>query len=150
MTARVLDVETPELPAPAFDLEAMDGTRVSLADLSDKVVVLNFWATWCPPCVEEMPSFIELVNSVSEPDVVFLAVSADDDWEPVRAFFDEPPPFPVLLDAGGKLARSYGTTKFPETYVIRNGRIEGYIIGPRAWNAWYALEYVRSLTSSRS
>jgi len=148
VASRLLRVQTPGRVAPSFDLETLDGDRIALDELSDRTVVLNFWATWCPPCVEEMPSLESLAEKFEGDDeVVFLAVSTDDSWAPVRTFFEERPPFPVLLDPGGQLARQYGTTKFPETYVIRNGRITGYIIGPREWDTWYAVSYVRSLAS---
>lgn len=146
VASRLLRVETPSRAAPPFELETLDGGRIALSDFADRTVVLNFWATWCPPCVEEMPSLEELAGRfTAREDIVFLAVSTDDTWEPVREFFDEPPPFPVLLDPEGRLARQYGTTKFPETYVIERGRIVGYIVGPREWDAWYAVAYVRSL-----
>lgn len=151
VAARLLQVETPARVAPPFELETLDGETVALADLADKTVILNFWATWCPPCVEEMPSLEELARSFADrDDVVLLAVSTDDGWEPVRAFFEEKPPFHVLLDAEGELARQYGTTKFPETYVIEDGKITGYIIGPREWDAWYAVSFVRSLLRAPS
>lgn len=146
VATRLLQVESPARVAPPFELETLEGTTIALSDLSDKIVVVNFWATWCPPCVEEMPSLESLAEMFqSEKEVVFLAVSTDDDWGPVRTFFEEEPPFPVLLDREGEIARQYGTTKFPETYVIEDGRITGYIIGPREWDAWYAVSYVRSL-----
>lgn len=81
-----------------------------------------------------------------DPRFVMLAVSADEDWAPVRKFFEkEPPPFPVLLDKSGELAKKYGTEKFPETYVVIDGRIVGYIVGPRDWDAWYAEAYAKGV-----
>lgn len=149
VSARLLRVETPARVAPPFELETLDGDTIALSDLEDRTVILNFWATWCPPCVEEMPSLEQLARTFGDRDeVVFLAVSTDDGWAPVRDFFDDEPPFPVLLDAEGKLARQYGTTKFPETYVIEDGKITGYIVGPREWDAWYAVSFVRSLLGS--
>ncbi|NJK89391.1 MAG: TlpA family protein disulfide reductase [Myxococcales bacterium] len=146
LSSRILRVDTPRRAAIPFDLETFDGTRIASRDLSDELVVLNFWATWCPPCVEEMPSFEALARSFEGDDRIrFLAVSTDDSWQPVRDFFDEPPPFPVLLDKEGGLAREYGTTKFPETYLLRNGEIVGYVVGPRAWDAWYARAYLESM-----
>lgn len=82
----------------------------------------------------------------SDPRFVMIAVSADDGWGPVKEFFQkEPPTFRVALDAQGQLARQYGTEKFPETYVIVDGRIVGFIMGPRNWDTWYAEAYLKAL-----
>ena len=134
----------------AFDLEAMSGGQVSLASLADKVVFLNFWATWCPPCVDEMPSMMRLHQKfAAHPRFAMLAVSADEEWDAVRRFFAEKTPgFSVLLDRKGEIARQYGTEKFPETYIIVNGKLTGWIVGPRDWATWYAEAYVESLLSS--
>lgn len=131
----------------AFELSNLQGEKVSLASLKGKVVFVNFWATWCPPCVEEMPSMRRLREKFADDDrFVMLAISADEGWEPVRKFFaTDKPPFPVLLDANGALAKKYGTEKFPETYVIIDGKLVGYIVGPRDWDAWYAEAYLRAL-----
>lgn len=139
-----------EAPKP-FELKGLDGKDISIAKLQGKVVFLNFWATWCPPCVEEMPSMHRLREKLADDDrFVMLAISADEDWAPVRKFFKgEPPPFSVLLDAGGDLAKKYGTEKFPETYVVVDGKLVGYIVGPRDWDTWYAEAYLRSLLGPR-
>lgn len=132
-----------------FDLPDAAGQSQSLNAISDakKVVFINFWATWCPPCVEEMPSMRRLAERMAdEPNFSLLAVSTDEDWGPVRKFFEkDPPPFEILLDASGKIARQYGTEKFPETYVIVDGELVGYVVGPRDWDTWYAEAYLRSL-----
>ncbi len=135
-----------------FELRTLAGKTVSLKELRNKTVFLNFWATWCPPCIEEMPSLRRLYQRlVDHPNFVFLAVSTDDDWGVVQRFFErEPANFPVLLDAKGGLARRYGTSKFPETYVIDHGRLVGHIIGPRDWDKWYAEAWLRGLLEQRS
>jgi thiol-disulfide isomerase/thioredoxin/glutaredoxin len=147
LAEKLLGVEPrSELPR-GFELPAMKGGEIRLDQLRDKVVFINFWATWCPPCVEEMPSLRRLEERLSkDPRFVMLAVSADEDWPVVRQFFSrEPPRFQVLLDKQGAIAKQYGTEKFPETYVVVNGELVGYIIGPRDWDTWYAEEYLRSL-----
>ncbi len=134
-----------------FELDTLDGGKLRLSDFRGKTVFLNFWATWCPPCIEEMPSLRRLHRKLSShPEFVFLAVSTDEDWEPVRRFFErEPAEFPVLLDAKGVLAKRYGTTKFPETYVIRDGRVLGLIVGPRDWDDWFAESWLREQLAAR-
>jgi thiol-disulfide isomerase/thioredoxin len=153
LAARLLKVDARDQPHIPLTLEAMTGGRVSLDDYKDKVVFLNFWATWCPPCIEEMPSMVHLYDRMKKDDrIVFLAVSADEGWDPVKKFFaNRPPPeFKVLLDPSGKKAKEYGTTMFPETYVVVNGRIIGFIEGPRDWDQWFAEAYLRGLLPSRS
>jgi peroxiredoxin len=148
LAAQLFRVDAPKIErAIEFRLESYDGKKVGLDDFRGKVVLVNFWATWCPPCVEEMPSMRRFYDKMkSDPRFVFLAISADDGWDPVRSFFErEPPPFPVLLDPSGALAKKYGTEKFPETYVIIDGRIVGFIWGPRDWDRWYAEAYVESV-----
>ena len=81
-----------------------------------------------------------------DPNIVMLAVSADETWAPVKKFFGEDRPgFTVLLDSKGQLAKQYGTTMFPETYVVKDGRVIGFVEGPRRWDEWYAAEYLRAL-----
>ena len=152
LSRALLDV-APRTTAPIdFELERMDGETVRLADLRDKTVFLNFWATWCPPCVEEMPSLRRLYAAFEDdPRFAFLAVSTDASWSEVRTFFaDDPAPFPVLLDPEGAVARQYGTTKFPETYVLQDGRIVGHIIGPRDWDRWFAEGWLREVLEGRA
>lgn len=131
----------------ATTLDDQRGQLQALAQWRGKVVVVNFWATWCPPCIEEMPSMRNLHGKLKDdPRFVMIAVSADDSWAPVKEFFQkEPPTFRVALDASGNLARQYGTEKFPETYVIVDGKIVGYIIGPRNRETWYAEAYLKAL-----
>lgn len=152
LAATLLRVETKDEPPQRFELKSLEGETVSLSAYDGKVVFLNFWATWCPPCVEEMPSMRRLREKLADDDrFVMLAVSADDEWAPVKKFFrGETPPFSVLLDPGGDLAKQYGTEKFPETYVLVDGRLVGYIVGPRDWDTWYAEAYLRALLGERA
>ena len=146
LSGKLLRVQDRDNLPLQFDLEKMTGGRLKLADLQDKVVFLNFWATWCPPCVEEMPSIRSLHSKLqSNKNFEMLLVSADESWEPVRKFFgNEPAPFTVLLDPEGDIARQYGTTRFPETYVIIDGRVRGFIEGPRDWDSWFSEAYLQT------
>lgn len=149
LSRRLLDVEPREGDALPFQLESLDGRTVSLSDFEGKTVLINFWATWCPPCIEEMPSLRALAaHFASRDDFVLLAISTDEDWGVVRRFFEaQPPNFTVLLDPGGRLSARYGTTKFPETHVVEDGDLKGLVVGPRTWDSWYAKTYVESLVS---
>ena len=109
----------------------------SLADLKGKVVVLNFWASWCPPCLEETQSLNRLQNAISSRGGVVLGVSVDEDGAAYEKFLvDNHVVFPTYRDAGKKGASEYGTTMFPETYLIdREGRLARKIVGPQDWQS---------------
>jgi peroxiredoxin/glutaredoxin len=145
-SAQLLRVEDRQTPAIDFDLEKIEGGRLSLSDLNGKIVFLNFWATWCPPCIEEMPSIRKLHEKIKDrSDIVMLLISADESWAPVKKFFGEDaPPFTVLLDPEGQIAKKYGTTRFPETFIVIDKKINAFVEGPRDWDAWYAEAYLES------
>jgi cytochrome c biogenesis protein CcmG/thiol:disulfide interchange protein DsbE len=132
---------------PAPDFTVRDGERtVSLHDYKGKVVLLNFWATWCPPCVEEMPSLIQLQSKLKD-KVTVLAVSVDVDAEGYRKFVkDHKVDLLTVRDADQKSNTLYGTYKFPETFVIdREGKIRRKFIGAQNWNDPEIEQYLKSL-----
>ena len=123
-----------ELP-PAFTLPDLNGNMHALADLRGRVVVLNYWATWCPPCLEEMPSLEKLHQALVSKGLSVIAVSVDERFGDIEAFVDRfGLSFLVLHDNGKKVSRRYQTFKYPETYIIdRNGRLKSKVVGPRDW-----------------
>ena len=125
----------------------LDGKPARLADLRGKVVVLNFWATWCPPCVEEAASLNELQQHVAPMGGLILGVSADDDASAYDSFLvAHSIVFPTYRDATKQIPISYGTTMFPETYVIdRRGKIDRKIVGPQNWDSPEMLAYFDAL-----
>ena len=133
--------------APEVRLQSVDGKTMSLADYRGKVVLVHFWATWCPPCVEEIPTLERFYQQVFGSDIEVLAVSVDDSADVLKTFLDRNKVhFPVLLDPGKKTAGSYGTMKFPETYVVgRDGMVRYKVIGPMDWSMRSNVEIVRSL-----
>jgi peroxiredoxin len=133
-------------PAPQFTVQDSDRT-VSLSDLKGKVVVLNFWATWCPPCVEEMPSLIQMQQRMENKGVIVLAVSVDDDQSNYQKFLrDNRVNLLTVRDADQKSNNLYGTFKFPETYIIdRNGVVRRKFIGPVDWTQADVLDYLSKL-----
>ncbi len=125
------------MPAPDFTLPDLEGKLHGLAEFRGRVVVLNFWATWCPPCIDEMPSLQRLHRALADRGVAVVAVSVDERLSDVPAFvqkFDLT--FSVLSDEGKKVSRKYQTFKYPETYILdREGRLKSKVVGPRDWAA---------------
>ena len=122
-------------PAPDFVLKDQTGQEVRLSDYRGKLVFLNFWATWCSPCVDEMPE-MDLMNRAFEGrPFQMLAVSVDTSWGLIRQFYDDHNiDLPTLLDPGRRASSLYQVFKFPETYIIdKQGRIVQKIVGPKRW-----------------
>ena len=124
--------------APDFTLPDTDGNQVRLADLRGKVVLLNFWATWCPPCREEMPSMQSLWQALSEDAFVMLAVNVGEDDDDVFAFaneFPEPLTFPILMDKNSALLRDYPVIGLPTSFIIdKEGNMAYKTVGGREWD----------------
>ena len=134
--------------APDFTLPDLDGKMVRLSDQKGKVVFLNIWATWCPPCVEEMPSMEKLHQALKDEDFQILAVSIDKQGaEAVRPFMKQHKlNFTALVDKEETTKSAYQTTGVPETFIIdRDGIIIEKVIGPRNWASPEAIEYFRNL-----
>jgi cytochrome c biogenesis protein CcmG/thiol:disulfide interchange protein DsbE len=126
----------PRIGSNAPDFTVQDAERtVKLSDFRGQVVVLNFWATWCPPCVEEMPSLVEMQRRMKVKGVTVVAVSMDVDQSAYRQFLkDHNVNLLTVRDPGQKSNNLYGTFKFPETYVIdRNGVMRRKFIGAVDW-----------------
>ncbi len=121
--------------APDFSLQD-SGRTVALHDYKGQVVVLNFWATWCPPCVEEMPSLVEMQSRLKDKGVTVLAVSLDIDGAAYQKFLkDNKVDLLAVRDPNQVSNTLYGTFKFPETYVIdRQGVVRRKFIGAVNWN----------------
>jgi peroxiredoxin len=127
----------PRIGEAAPDFSLQDSTRtVALHDLKGKVVVLNFWATWCPPCVEEMPSLVQMQSRLKDKGVTVLAVSLDVDENAYKKFLkDHNVDLLAVRDPNQKSNTLYGTFKYPETYIIdRDGKVRRKFIGAVDWN----------------
>ena len=109
-----------------FEIETFDGELLRLSDLEGSVVVLNFWASWCPPCRWEMPFFEEMQQQYKDQGVVFLGVAISDTIENVRAFSESVGvTYPNGLDTTGEIARNYSVVSLPTTFFIgRDGSVE--------------------------
>jgi peroxiredoxin len=139
---------TKDLPAPNFSLPGLDGQMVSLTDYKGKVVLLNIWATWCPPCVEEMPSMEKLYQELQGEGFEILAVSIDESGaQDVLPFMKKHKlSFPALIDSRGTLKGLYQTTGVPESFIIdKDGMLVEKVIGPRDWAVPEAIRFFRNL-----
>jgi thiol-disulfide isomerase/thioredoxin len=132
------------------------GKKKTLRELFPAVapgVIVNFWATWCPPCIEEFPSMTNLGNQLeqaSDARTRLVAIAVDEEMAAVTRFLDALPydvRIPVLFDPGGRFAATLGTTKFPETYwVTREGTVPMRWVGPQEWLGADVLTTLRTLT----
>lgn len=131
--------------APTFDVT--DGSRsVELGKLRGDVVVLNFWASWCAPCLEELPSLVAMQSQL--PQIKVLAISTDDDASAYSQFLTNHPMGKVttIRDAQQRSNALYGTFRYPETYVIdRKGVIRRKFIGPQDWTDPEIVSYLKKL-----
>lgn len=135
--------------APDFTLEDTEGNKVTLSSLRGKVVMVNFWATWCPPCKEEMPSMEKLNQIMDGEDFVMLAINADDNGRAVVPDFLEKNPhdFTVLYDDKGTIQQQYGVYKLPESFIVRkDGTIVEKVAGAIDWASPKTVAYIRNLT----
>lgn len=135
--------------APVLELEDMDGRVYRLADYRGQVVIVNFWATWCPPCRREMPSMERAWEQVRDEGIMMLAVNVGEDPDTVFTFTaDYPVSFPLLLDQDATVTESWPLRGLPTTYVIDpRGRVVYRAIGGREWDDPALLERIRALAS---
>jgi cytochrome c biogenesis protein CcmG, thiol:disulfide interchange protein DsbE len=130
----------------------LDGKPAHLSDLRGKVVLLNFWASWCQPCADEAPSLNQLQRRIAPlgGTVLGVNVGVDDGEDTYENFLrDYRIDFPTYRDPTQKLAASYGTTAYPETYVIdRKGRLDRKIVGPQDWTSPEMMTYLDSLLNA--
>ncbi len=135
----------PGQAAPAFELPLIDGGSVSLEKLRGRVVVLNFWATWCKPCEGEMPAMQRLHDALAGSDFELVAVSVDASREDVAKYRERLGlTFPIALDPDKRVANAYQSYRYPESYLIdREGRILARYIGPRDWDSALYVDRIR-------
>jgi peroxiredoxin len=135
-------------PAPEFSVTGLSGEKIKLSDLRGKVVLLNFWASWCQPCKDEIPSLVDLDRAMAGKDFQMLAVSIEKGGnETVRDFLGKRGiTLPVFFDSEGKVMRTYGVARVPETFIIDGqGIIRKKIIGPLDWSDKSVIGYLETL-----
>ncbi|WP_243370658.1 TlpA disulfide reductase family protein [Geotalea sp. SG265] len=136
--------------APDFTLQDLSGRQVQLSQFKGKVVFLNFWATWCPPCREEIPSMMKLNRDMAGKPFQMLAVSIDEGGKgAVENFFGKSGMMlPALLDTDNAVSKRYGTTGVPETFVLdKNGMIVKKVVGGMDWSDPQVVAYFNELAA---
>ena len=133
--------------APDFNLPDMDGDALRLSDLRGKVVIVNFWATWCPPCREEMPSMQRAWEQIRAEGILMLGINVGEDEDTIFQFTaDYPVDFPLLLDADSSVTGRWPVRGLPTTFVVDPaGRLVYQAIGSREWDDPDLLAKVRAL-----
>ena len=133
--------------APKFTIKTENGQQIGRSEFPGKLLMVNFWATWCPPCVEEMPSLNQFARAMGPQGVTVLGISVDRNEKAYREFLQRNSlQFLVARDPDENISSSYGTFKWPETYVInREGKVVQKFIGPRDWNDPQIVNSIRAL-----
>jgi thiol-disulfide isomerase/thioredoxin len=141
------------VPAPGFTLEDMDGEPHSLADYRGQVVLINFWATWCPPCRKEMPSLEALYQELKGEGFTVLALNQWESEELVFPFLgqlDVYPTFPILFDPESEIAEAYGVKGLPASFVVDpEGRVVYRALGGREFDHPEIMSTLRGLMGKR-
>jgi peroxiredoxin len=134
-------------PAPDFELPGEDGKTYRLSDYRGQVVVLNFWATWCPPCRREMPAMERAWQAVRDEGIVLMGVNVGEDVDTVFEFTAHyPVSFPLPLDREGRVVEDYPVTGLPTTYIVDPaGMVTHRAVGSREWDDPALLERLRAL-----
>ncbi|HSB78470.1 MAG TPA: TlpA disulfide reductase family protein [Candidatus Methylomirabilis sp.] len=140
-----------ELKAPTVVGTDLDGHSIRLEDFRGRVVFLNFWATWCIPCRQEMPAMERLYRDFKSRGLVVVAVNFQEDPGAVKAFVrDMKLTFPVVLDPSGAAATAYFVRGLPATsFIDRDHRVVGRAIGPREWDSKGGRAYIRALLGEK-
>ncbi|MEQ1665637.1 MAG: TlpA disulfide reductase family protein [Bdellovibrionales bacterium] len=151
-----LDIATKSVQfenAPDFELADLDGNSHRLSDFKDKIVILNFWASWCPPCIEEFPSLYKLIQTF-QGNVVLVAVSQDKNFDDIKDFAKK---FNVqfssslyfLWDGEGKIGRTYRVEKLPDSFILtKNNKFYKKISGLRDWLSITSMTEFKNLVDS--
>jgi thiol-disulfide isomerase/thioredoxin len=162
LAMQLLDIQRADVPAPDVPLLGRDEKPFSFSQHKGAVLFVNFWATWCPPCRDEMPSMLQLGRDLSRAypgKFRMIAVSEDNGWAEIDEYFAKafggiPSEITIALDTDGKCARAYycgarascPDIKFPETYIVdKSGRLVAYFVNGRDWTDPSARRFLERL-----
>ncbi len=145
--ARLLDPIPDKPEAPGFELQGADGEIYRLADLQGRPVIVNFWATWCPPCRAEMPAMERAWERLKDQEVMLVAVNVGESAEEIKAFAEQVQvSFPLPMDTDMEVTQSWPMTGLPTTFVVDpRGRLVYRAQGERDWDDPALLDLVRAL-----
>ena len=142
----------PPFAAPEFDLAVLDGESASLDTYKGQFVLLNFWATWCPPCLEEMPHMETAYQHFKDRGFAVVAISSDEEGESTVAPFIEKlgVTFPILLDTDKAVSTVYGAKNLPLSFILnRNGEVIAGAVGERNWASEEAISVLDEMITPR-
>ena len=133
--------------APEFNLEDQDGNFLKMSDYKGKVVIVNFWATWCPPCRKEMPSMQRAWEILKKENIEMLAINVGEDSDQIFSFTAEyPVEFPLIMDKDSSVVRQWKVRGLPTTYIVNPaGQIVYQAIGDREWDSDEIMNQIRKL-----
>lgn len=148
-TATDIPAVNETLSLPTADMVSIDGKKINLKDFADKVVIFNFWASWCSPCIEEVPSLVSLIKE--DPNIIIIAVSGDQNKDDIHAFlksfpgFNKPPSY-IIQENAKVLMEHFKVDKLPESFIFNaKGEMVKKITGTINWHTKESLEYFKSL-----
>jgi cytochrome c biogenesis protein CcmG/thiol:disulfide interchange protein DsbE len=133
--------------APEFSIKADNGKTITAHDFGGKLLILNFWASWCEPCVQEAPSMQNLATVLGPSGLVVLGISEDEDPKAYKGFLDRfRVTYPTARDPSKEIRNRYGTVQIPESYLIdAKGRVVEKIVSSTNWSSPQMIEHVQSL-----
>jgi len=137
--------------ATEFELKNWDAQSVRLSELNKtNYILLNFWAAWCEPCIQELPDMMRFQKLFEDKPIRIVAVNVGENWGQIKTFFKDKlqgrPPFEVLSDLNQRVVSEWGTTKFPETYLIApGGRVIDKFIGAIPWMDTKTVEHFQEI-----
>ena len=130
--------------APDILLERADGTRMSLQAVGGDVRLVHFWATWCPPCVDELPGLLATAHKLAPEGLTLIAISMDDDWDVIRSFFSGNVPLGVYRAVDENAHQDFDIVTLPDTYLVPlNGHLQLRYGGARNWQSAAARKHLR-------
>jgi len=133
--------------APDFSITTDSGKNITAREYGGKLLLLNFWATWCPPCIEEIPGLNDMARELGPKGLVILGVSVDKDADIYKKFLQKNPlAYLTARDPEQKINLRYGTIQYPESYLIdRSGKVVEKYISSQPWNSPQMLQHIQSL-----